>query len=586
MAEFVFFSVDARALGHEVLRQELEKNGISTQLVFAQNVFRKNITGENDFNSRKKVKQAKIEIENYIKQLRRTVGQPKFIGMTFFDTRGSKELDFFVAKALKYYFPTTTLIAGGPAFNSNPKGYLRESGADYAISGEAEHSLVKLAKLLSGREKGNIQNVEGIVYRKGKQIVSTPKAKLTTNEIRTSEFVYLKDRSAAMIYTERGCPNACIFCTVPRKGKPAQIDEKTIIEGLKQLAKNPEIKSISILDDQFFTDRKRAYRIMQAIINNGLNKRFKFECAATIDSLLQNEKPNLTLIRKIRQAGFISLEIGTEALNNQMLRELKGGRYTKEQAIAVLKALNKGRLHTRNFLLAGGIETKARHFIESYYNALVLEHKGIADFYSPAIIGATKGTTIYKRASEENLLTTRTGRSVKAPQGNRIGFRLVMPKDPALRKLFQEKLNTQKNRSFDSQDIPQIVKMGQTSQDPIAQKYARKIQKLQGERTTQENAFNRVWLELYKRILINELKKRGIPQNPKSMKQFMQDPSNRKDISLKTEKLLHQYIPLQNKAAKQRGIERLRTIQRMRKKTGIGMTLDFKIKGMEGRIKK
>lgn len=215
MVEFVFFAVDARALGHEVLKKQLEKNGISTRLVSSQNIFRKNITGENDFNSRKKVKQARIEIENYIKHLRAKIGTPKFIGMTFFDTRGSKELNFFVAKALKYYFPTTTLIGGGPAFNSNPKGYLRESGVDYAIRGEAEKAIVKLVKILLGKEKGSIQNVEGLVYRKGRNIKINSKAQLTKKEIKNSEFAYLKEKNTASIYTERGCPNACIFCTVP-----------------------------------------------------------------------------------------------------------------------------------------------------------------------------------------------------------------------------------------------------------------------------------------------------------------------------------------------------------------------------------
>jgi radical SAM superfamily enzyme YgiQ (UPF0313 family) len=585
MAEFVFFSVDARPLGHEVLKRELERNGVSTQLVSAQNVFRRNLVGEIDFRSRKKVKQARIELENYIKTLRATVGQPKFIGMTFFDTRGSKEIDFFVAKALKYYFPNSTLIAGGPAFNSNPKGYLRESGADYAIGGEAEKSIVKLVKILSGREAGNIQNVEGIIYRKGRNIISAPRAKLSEEEIRNAEFVYLRDRTAAMTYTERGCPNACIFCTVPRKGKPAQLDEKTIIEGLKNLAKNPQIKSVSFLDDQFFTDQKRASRIMQAIINNGLHKRFKFDCAATIDSLLQNGKPNISLIRKIKRAGFVSLEIGTEALNNQMLRELKGGRYTKEQAISVLKALNQGKIHSRNFLLASGIETKARHFIESYYNSLVLEHKGIADFYSPGMIGATRGTAIYKRAVAENALATITGREVNAPRGNRVGFRLVMPKDAELKHLFKEKLK-ERNRLFDSDDISKIVKMGQTSTDPVAQKYARKLQRLSGRRETENREFDNVWLNISKRVLLEEIKKRGITPTAKNLKTFMNDPVNRKEISQQAEITLRKYIPLRRKAVSAAGIERLKIIQKMRKRTGIGMISDIRIKGARERLLK
>ncbi len=580
MVEFVFVSLGRIPLGQKILLDKLEEKGITTKLISMQTLF-SNVfdeLGEDSFRSKRKREEFHEGVKAYLRAVKSNIEGSQFFGMTFFDTIGEKETSFVVAKEIKKAFPNSILIAGGPAFNSDPKAFLKESGADYALRGEAENTLPKLIEIISKRKEGKIQDIPGIMFRKEGRIYSHPlNAKLTAEEIQNSKFAYLKQGNVAFTYSERGCKNACIFCTIPRKGNPIMINTKTIIDGIEQLAQNKDIKQISFLDDQFFSDTKRANEILNEIIKRKLNKRFIFDCAATIESLLKNGKPNLALLRKIKQAGIFGMELGLEALNDNMLRELKGNRYTKVQAIEVLKALKKTGISTNNYLLAGGINTRARDFIESYYSALRLEMKGIANFFSNAIIGATKKTPIHAQAEKENSLFTMRGRKVGPLKEGRTGFRLAIPKDEELRRMFLEKLRKKEGRQFNSNDLPRVIKMGQESKDKVAQKYAKKLQKIQGENTAHTTTLRQIANNIKLRIASREMQKQKIKFNLNNLKLFLSNPVINEAINKEAIMRYHQYLPQLNKAKTLTGIKRLKAIQKMRKQTGIGMTYQFDI---------
>lgn len=574
MAEFVFLSVGKTPIGQVILSKKLNQAGISTKTYSMDNIFRRAIDAGEDARLQKNTSKFKKGAEEYLQELSQKVPSPTFIGMTFFDSELEKNTSFFVAKNLKRFFPNAQLIAGGPAFSSNPTGFFKEVKANYAIAGEAENALVKLVKLLTKRETGALEEVEGIIFRKNNRIIKNPPARITREEIQNAAFVSITNGKYAATYSERGCPNACVFCTVPRKGNPAQLKEETIIEGIKSLAKNKKIEVISLVDDQFFADKERASRILDKIIELGLNKRFKFDYGATIESLLKNGKPDLTLIRKIKRAGTTLLQIGTEALNNNMLKELKGGRYTKEQAIAVLKALQENKIHTTSYMLAGGIETRARDFLESYYNAKSLSIKRRIYFQPMVIIGATKGTPIQKAAEREKLLFTIAGRNAPMPKTG-VGSRFVLPKDPHLRKLLIEKQKKDKTRIVNFNEDKKVIDMALASQDPVALKYARKIQKVSGQLRAQNNLITKFKGGFIAKKIENELTKQGLALTPQNANKFLATQKG-KELLKQSERQVGYYARIWVKAHKQEGIERLRTIQKMRKRYGVGMTTQGK----------
>jgi radical SAM superfamily enzyme YgiQ (UPF0313 family) len=589
MVEFVFVTAGRIPLGQKILMDKLEERGITTKIISMQTLYSRifDEKGENSFFSKRKTEEFKLGVEAYLRSVKSKIEGAQFFGMTFFDTIGEKETSFVISRAIKKHFPNSTLIAGGPAFNSNPNSFLKESGADYAIRGEAEKSLPRLIEIISKRKEGTIGEIPGIMFRKNGKIYSHPiAAKLAPEEIQNSKFTYIKEGKIAFTYSERGCKNACIFCTIPRKGNPIMINTKTIIEGLEKLAENKEIEQVSFLDDHFFSDTKRANELLDEIIKRKLNKRFVFECAATVESLLKNGKPNLAFMRKIKRAGILGMEIGLEALNDNMLKELKGNRYTKIQAIELLKALQKNGFETNNYLLAGGINTRAKDFMESYYSALRLEMKGTTNFYPTSMIEATKGTTIHRVAEKENALFTMTGRNVKPTREGRTGFRLAIPKDEELRKLFLEKLRKREGRQFTSDDLPRVIKMGKESKDRVAQKYARKLQKIQGENKANNTLLEKIAIHIRTRIVADEMQKRGIKLTGKNVTDFLKESQTKQAIENKSYQIYQNYLMQRMRIANLRGIERLRAIQKLRKATGMGLTFEFNPKKYNQRLRR
>ncbi|OQA31388.1 MAG: coproporphyrinogen III oxidase [archaeon ADurb.Bin336] len=581
MTEFVFVSVGRIPLGQKILADKLNERGIKTKIISLATLYEKifDAKGEDAYKERKRVKAFQRGVDAYLKGVEGKIQGAQFFGMTFFDTIGAKETSFVISHAIKKHFPNSTLIAGGPAFNSDPTSFLKESKADYALRGEAENTLPRLIEILSKRKKGNIKNITGIMFREKGKIYSHPSsAKLTPTEIKNSKFTYIKEGRIAFTYSERGCKNACIFCTVPRKGNPMNIKTETIIQGLEQLTKNKEIQQVSFVDNHFFSNSKRANEILNEIIKRKLNKRFVFDCATTIEAFIKNGKPNTALMKKAREAGIMGMEIGVEALNDNMLKEIKGKRYTKVQAIEVLKAFKKSGIQTNNYMLAGGVHTRARDFMESYYNALRLEMKGTAFFYPMAMIGATKKTPIHRTAEKENALFTRTGRNVKPTRKGKTGFRIVVPKDEALRKLFIEKLKRGEGRQFTSSNIPNVVKMGQESNDKVMQKYARKLQKMEGEEKAIMNLLEKLSINIRTHVVAREMQKKGIKLTNPNLKKFLQNPKTREAIETLSRKTLDSYLTQSIALKKLTGVERLRAIQKLRKTTGIGTTYNFRLK--------
>ena len=185
---------------------------------------------------------------------------------------------------------------------------------------EAEKTLPQLIKAIKEGRTGEIPKIAGAVYRKGVRIRERKRAAfLTEEEIKRLPFVWVdyafKHRTnggtTVGAYTERGCPNACVFCTVPRKGRTVRLSDETIISGIIKLAADKRITSIGFEDDQLFSDKKRAERILNKIIELGLNKRFRFTSLATVDSLMEKGKVDYQFIQLAKRAGFGAITLGT-----------------------------------------------------------------------------------------------------------------------------------------------------------------------------------------------------------------------------------------------------------------------------------
>ncbi len=125
-----------------------------------------------------------------------------------------------LAKAVKDFNKDITTLFGGPQPTLCPQETMANPEIDIVLTGEGENTVVELAEKLE--HHAPIADVKGILYRDHGQIITTgPRPlheDLSTLPWPAYELFDLKAYQAGRekrmgIYTTRGCPYGCTFCT-------------------------------------------------------------------------------------------------------------------------------------------------------------------------------------------------------------------------------------------------------------------------------------------------------------------------------------------------------------------------------------
>ncbi len=505
----------------------------------------------------------------------------KIAGMPMYDWHGQMRWEGKIIAKIKNAAPEIKIIGGGPGFNTNPKGFFTQLKLDYAIRGEAEHALPMLARIMLGKTSARIEEVPGIIMkRKGRVFFGRP-AKLTREQIENSRMPLVRrpNMGVAFAITERGCAKACIFCSVPRKGNPIAIKDEEIINGILKLAKNKKIREIDFHDDQLFFDRERSKRIFGKIIELGLNKRFQFSGLATIDSFLITKEgakiPDIELITLLKNANFRRLEVGTEALNEGMLKELKSGRYTAIEAMRVTAELARAGIKTYHFMLAGGVETKPLEFLETYYRALTKDTRRLQskeEYGNMLILQAMKGTALYEKALREGCLVDERGRIAGPIPENKMGVRFAVPKDPTLREMFVKHIR-EGRLDFSSDEIRQMISLGERlgQTDARARKLVQRLKMTGYRMQIMKDAQHNKTMQILPHVLEQELAKRGRALDEKAAERFnTKNTKFRARVIKKAERLARLHNAGQHWMQTMTPQKRLETLKRQRQKMGFG----------------
>jgi len=229
-------------------------------------------------------------LEDYFKEIRDYA--PDIMGMTSYTPFLSTLHKH--SNILRRHLPDAAMVVGGPHPSVWPEWTLKNMPQfDYAMQGEADRSIVDFADMISGKKPE--QNVPGLVYRKGKDVIVNERETIKDlNELpqidrsfldryyKEGMYWHMAARGATdMMISSRGCPYDCSFCfKVEKKYRFRNVDHlMPEFEALRRRG----IKSIHVQDDAFTANKKRCIEVADALVKG--KYKFEFKVRSRVNSV-------------------------------------------------------------------------------------------------------------------------------------------------------------------------------------------------------------------------------------------------------------------------------------------------------------
>lgn len=325
-----------------------------------------------------------------------------------------------LAELIKASFPDKIIVLGGPHVTLEPEKTLEKSNKiDYIVRGESEIKFPKLIECISKNE--NPQGISGLTFRKNNKIISTPDGDFIEDLDKLSfparELLDIEEYSKRLssfrkpvttIFTSRGCPYNCIYCSKPITGQRFRSrSPQNIISEIILLKEKYNINELQFYDDSFTFDRDRVIEICRLLIENKIEIRWKCE---TRVNLIDEE-----LLKTMKQAGCYLIAYGIESGSQQILDVLKKN-ITIKQIETAIKLTKKLGIKTVGYFMLG-IPKENEKDIEqtiSFSKELGLDY---AQF---AIAVAYPKTELYRIAEQSNKINDDWSKSIYALGGKPI----------------------------------------------------------------------------------------------------------------------------------------------------------------------
>jgi len=166
---------------------------------------------------------------------------------------------------IKRTYPDVKIILGGPEATGRRLAFLKETNADFLISGEGEDSFVRLLQALI--EHRNPERNIGIIMPDSSDEESE-KARSKMLPLELLPFPYTVEAMGMKPYPEmiipfetmRGCPNNCAYCSWSERGPESvrYYSNERVLQNLNWIMENSPRSRIFVCDSDFFAKRERA----------------------------------------------------------------------------------------------------------------------------------------------------------------------------------------------------------------------------------------------------------------------------------------------------------------------------------------
>lgn len=299
-------------------------------------------------------------------------------------------------KSLKESGVSAPIVVGGPHATALPETLLKH-GADYAVIGEGEETMLELV------EKKSPVKIKGLKFYDSKRnLVSTGRRRLIEpmdqipmparellpmHRYRTSIARASAEPSHSMMGS-RGCLGRCTFCSRMTFGSRVRyFSTDRIIEEFYLLRDRYGAKEVAVWDDDFVADPDAAVEVCERLIQKDFDR--PWSASACIETI------NRELLEIMQRAGCNYIAYGVESGSQRMLDRLKK-HITKDEIREVIRTTKRLGIPIRAYFILGFPEETAAEMDETIKFARELD----VDLSSFTMFIPLPGTREYQRAQE------------------------------------------------------------------------------------------------------------------------------------------------------------------------------------------
>jgi anaerobic magnesium-protoporphyrin IX monomethyl ester cyclase len=335
---------------------------------------------------------------------------PDIVGITLHATAAHANAGY-IAREIKKSSPNTLLVAGGHHATFLPREILN-SGFDISVLGEGDETIHEIGRAVT--EGTPFENIDGIVFRKGDQIIRTHTRKLISDldslpmpplelldSSRYTFKIFGNKEKVMCLETSRGCPYACDFCSVtPTWGNKWRNKSNDRIMQEIRLAKSFGYNWIFFTDDIFivYPNIKQRNLLFDRMLEEKIDTKWIVQMRADVTA------KNPDIIAKGSRAGMRIAFLGVESGSEEILKKMHKGEFTP-QSIEAVKILNENGIISLIGMMVGAPYERYRDIISSIKFSRKLAMAG-ADAIQFSLYTPLPGTRVFDDALRNKTLFT------------------------------------------------------------------------------------------------------------------------------------------------------------------------------------
>lgn len=239
------------------------------------------------------------------------------------------------AEHLRKKFPKMIIGLGGPHISADPDFIRRfKKIFDFGVTGEAEITILKLMKkILEGKK------IKGL-------FVSEPVLNLDVLPEPARDLVaHLPYGKGAMLFSSRGCPYNCIFCSRPAISRQIRFrSPKMIVNEIETIYNNGETLFM-FEDDTLTLNRKHAMGLFDEIIKRNLK--------ITWTGITRADRVDEGIIKKAKESGCVELTFGVESGSGKIRNKIIHKNLPDFIIKKAFRLCNKYNIKVNAFLMLG-----------------------------------------------------------------------------------------------------------------------------------------------------------------------------------------------------------------------------------------